>query len=138
MRLGDLDDLKVHISELMLVYSGTELDNAILNAIDNAPTVEKDILFLCDHKRCGDNFNCYECNHTTDIRHAINFDLMEFPRSVFVERIRPQGEWIYTPDIHDLTEYEGITCSLCGNDSVGDFNFCPTCGAEMRKGGEYE
>jgi len=40
MRLGDLDDLKVHISELMLVYSGEELDNTILNAIDNAPTVE--------------------------------------------------------------------------------------------------
>lgn len=39
MRLGDLDDLKVHISELMLVYSGNELDNAILNAIDNAQTV---------------------------------------------------------------------------------------------------
>jgi hypothetical protein len=32
-------DIKTHISELMLVYSGEELDNAILNAIDNAPTV---------------------------------------------------------------------------------------------------
>ncbi len=39
MRLGDLDDLKDHISELILIYSGTELDNAIINAIDNAPTV---------------------------------------------------------------------------------------------------
>ena len=39
MRLGDLDDLKAHISELILVYSGTELENAILNAIDNAPTI---------------------------------------------------------------------------------------------------
>lgn len=33
--------IKTHISELMLVYSGTELNNAILNAIDNAPTVEQ-------------------------------------------------------------------------------------------------
>lgn len=41
MKLGDLDDLKVHISELMLVYSGTELNNAILDAIDNSPTVEE-------------------------------------------------------------------------------------------------
>ena len=32
-------DIKDHISELMLVYSGTELDNAILNAIDNAESV---------------------------------------------------------------------------------------------------
>lgn len=41
MRLGDLDALKDHISELMLIYKDTELDNAILNAIDNAPTVEE-------------------------------------------------------------------------------------------------
>lgn len=48
---------------------------------------------------------------------------------------RPQGEWIYTPNIIGLSEYEGITCSICGNDSVGDFNYCPNCGANMRKGG---
>ncbi len=32
-------DIKTHIGELLLVYSGAELANAILNAIDNAPTV---------------------------------------------------------------------------------------------------
>ena len=35
------EDIKDHISELMLVYKGTDLDNAILNAINNAPTVER-------------------------------------------------------------------------------------------------
>lgn len=35
------EDIKDHIGELLLVYSGEELANAILNAIDNAPTVEK-------------------------------------------------------------------------------------------------
>lgn len=35
-------DIKDHISELMLVYKGTELVNAIFNAIDNAPTVLHD------------------------------------------------------------------------------------------------
>lgn len=34
-------DIKDHIGELLLVYSGAELANAILNAIDNAPTVEE-------------------------------------------------------------------------------------------------
>lgn len=33
-------DIKDHIGELLLVYSGEELANAILNAIDNAPAVE--------------------------------------------------------------------------------------------------
>jgi hypothetical protein len=40
---GDLisrKDIKDHISELLLVYSGEELADAILNAIDNAPSVE--------------------------------------------------------------------------------------------------
>lgn len=59
MRLGDLDDLKVHISELLLVYSGEELVTAILNAIDNAPTVEpKKGEWITD--KSGDHF-CSEC-----------------------------------------------------------------------------
>lgn len=40
---GDLisrRDIKDHIGELLLVYSGEELANAILNAIDNAEAVE--------------------------------------------------------------------------------------------------
>ena len=45
---------------------------------------------------------------------------------------RKTGEWIYTPNIIGLSEYEGITCSICGEDSIGDFNFCPNCGADMR------
>lgn len=52
MRLGDLDDLKVHISELLLVYSGEELANAILNAIDNAQTV-KTYCYFCGQTEYG-------------------------------------------------------------------------------------
>lgn len=40
---GDLisrRDIKDHIGELILVYSGEELTNAIINAIDNSPAVE--------------------------------------------------------------------------------------------------
>ena len=58
---GDLisrEALKVHISELMLVYSGSELDNAILNAIDNAPSINKTILKRRDVNKC---LNCSYC-----------------------------------------------------------------------------
>lgn len=77
--------------------------------IDNAPTVEEridpnDIFYLCDREKCGENHNCYLCNHTTDIRHAVNFDLVEFPRSAFVERSRPRGEWIAVKDKYPDTE----------------------------------
>lgn len=77
MRLGDLDDLKVHISELMLVYSGEELDNAILNAIDNAPTVEVPenavncvltVFGTCSYNETG----CSDCKIKGKIRKALN------------------------------------------------------------------
>lgn len=53
---GDLisrSDIKTHISELMLVYSGEELDNAILNVIDNAQTVETSKI---EHKAYNEGF----------------------------------------------------------------------------------
>ena len=141
---GDLisrEALKKALSDKDLITWTHEYGDAIpldwlMSAIDNAPTVETDILYLCDHKKCGENFNCYECNHTSDIRHAINFDLMEFPRSVFVERIRPQGEWL-----EDKVAFHFV-CNQCGCalrklksevfEGDYDYNFCPNCGADMR------
>lgn len=52
---------------------------------------------------------------------------------------RPQGEWIET-NSYD----ENIICSSCKTEFNGDIklicggenpNFCPECGADMRKGG---
>ena len=83
MRLGDLDDLKVHISELLLVYSGSELDTAIINAIDNTPTVEVPenavncVLTMfgkCSYNKTG----CSDCEIKDKIRKAL--------------KERPQGE----------------------------------------------
>jgi ribosomal protein S27AE len=52
---------------------------------------------------------------------------------------RPQGEWIINEDI-DFGNFK--MCSNCGEnaewlDGGGQFlsNFCPNCGANMRKGG---
>ena len=35
----------------------------------------KEVIYLCDKKKeCNKSFGCGEfCNHTTDIRHAVNF-----------------------------------------------------------------
>lgn len=46
---GDLisrSDIKDHIGELLLVYSGEELANAILNAIDNAEAIDVETQLL--------------------------------------------------------------------------------------------
>lgn len=42
-----------------------------------------------------------------------------------------QGHWVYTP-----TSPFGFTCSECGIEMCR-FNFCPNCGADMRKDGDY-
>lgn len=111
MRLGDLDDLKVHISELMLVYSGEELDNAILNAIDNAPTVP-----LPDFKE--------------GYKQAIRDGKTNFSR--------PQGEWIITREEQGAFGiiYKMKKCNRCDWESslLIPRNFCPNCGADMRGG----
>lgn len=115
MRLIDADALKEKLTELKQ-NKLTPSWSVALNLIDNAPTVE-------DHSRelvqksleLGRNVGFFEGK---------------------TESKRPQGEWIYTPNIIGLSEYEGITCSICGDDSIGDFNFCPNCGADMRGGAE--
>lgn len=45
---------------------------------------------------------------------------------------RPQGEWIYDSD-HSIT-IDMYKCSVCDGYGHTHFNFCPNCGAAMRKG----
>lgn len=51
---------------------------------------------------------------------------------------RPQGEWIFDPEIlcSDIGVYSaGYRCSVCGKDyfKVEGMNYCPNCGADMRE-----
>ena len=90
VRLIDANELKEHISELLLVYSGKE----ILDAIDNAPTVEqKDWKFYFDHGYAQAK--------------------REFER--------PQGEWVFVsrhcwkcPYCQELTNEGKNFCPNCG------------------------
>lgn len=36
-----------------------------------------DIVYLCDGRACGDNHECMECKHTSDISHAVNFEKLD-------------------------------------------------------------
>lgn len=40
------------------------------------------VLYLCDHRACNKH-GCVECNHTTDVRHAKNFENVN---GTFVEK----------------------------------------------------
>ena len=140
MRLIDADALKTDISTEWLT---AQTKQAFYKIIDNAPTVEEridpnDICYLCDRKKCGENHNCYECNHTTDIRHAVNFDLVDFPRSIFFERARPHGKWEedWREDL-DFMSRKGGKCPFCNwRTTYGTPNFCMNCGADLREDSE--
>ncbi len=40
---------------------------------EESGTGEKQVLYICDGKACGENHECDLCHHTTDIEHAVNF-----------------------------------------------------------------
>ena len=46
---------------------------------------------------------------------------------------RPQGEWIWLGD-NPNPEHKW-SCNKCGRGVKEQQNFCPNCGADMRKGG---
>lgn len=55
---------------------------------------------------------------------------------------RPHGEWIEQFDVK--TQYYTCTCSVCGDthrlliNYFLESNFCPNCGADMRKRGDQK
>ena len=57
-----------------------------------------------------------------------------------MQRIRPKGEWMPIIEANEFGEaYQaGIYCSECGETLGCEANFCPNCGADMRKGAEDE
>lgn len=44
---------------------------------------------------------------------------------------RKTGKWIY---IQERGTAKIWTCSECGWNDMGEFNYCPYCGADMREG----
>ena len=89
----------------------------IINLIDNAPTVVDRSLEIAKKR-------------------------IELGRKVGnlegrIETARPQGEW---SDLSTYGRHTGwIVCSVCGQEPPSESNlrtnFCPNCGADMRKGG---
>lgn len=77
-------DLKDHISELMLVYGGTEINMAILNAIDNALTV----------KPCYQTTSCLDCTMYDKEKHNCPRFCEVIRELVKEEEKRPTCEWI--------------------------------------------
>ena len=48
-------------------------------------------------------------------------DILDLPS---VQSTRPTGKWMFTVDGNT----DHITCSVCGRDSISNFDYCPNCG----------
>lgn len=76
---------------------------------------------------------------------SYEFNLPYYRKTVeLLEKLdRPHGEWIEQNDNYGDPYYE---CSVCedafitleGTPKENHYNFCPNCGADMRKRGEAE
>ena len=108
-------DIKDHISELMLVYKGVELNNAIFNAIDNAPTVDT---YTEDDVKCAIKEG-----------HQVGYEMAK------AKFERPQGKWIKEPNGKTTDLYKCSVCKrsimLCKGADLTKYPFCH-CGADMR------
>lgn len=67
---------------------------------------------VCDHSR--DYFKYDECSY-------------------YSEESRQHGEWLFTDGRWGLGDWE---CTLCHNFAHSMYDFCPNCGADMRREGE--
>lgn len=87
---------------------------------------------LSEHEMKHDkrrSFDDYDCGAANAYEHAS--DLLDDMPTVD----RPHGEWIYHAEWHSDGEC-AFECSKCGMGVDVDFNFCPNCGADLRKEGE--
>lgn len=79
---------------------------------------------------------CDNCIHTN----VCKWFPVEIAKCSDFEEKRQHGEWIRHVD--DLFPEESTEeCSVCHEEqriTGNDDNFCPNCGADMRKGGEAE
>ena len=133
-RLIDANDLKGAIMKLpndnsRYYYTGDLLDRErVLDEIDNAPTVEEienevncilTMFGKCSYNKTG----CSDCEIKDKIRKALNE--------------RPQGEWIEESSETGALgiKYTWVRCNQCdwSNSLIIPKNFCPNCGADMKR-----
>lgn len=69
---------------------------------------------------------------TTVVNRAVHRKIQMLLSDAPAEDVAPvrRGEWI-NPNPPYMSD--GIMCDNCGYDSIASYNFCPNCGADMRK-----
>lgn len=94
----------------------------IMEAIDNAPTVEPQKVEIIP----------YEVTEKVIEKIALCADTIkniDWDKAIEAYKARPHGEWLYIDN-----EWGTFQCDQCKKHSSINFYFCPNCGADMRGG----
>ena len=89
-------------------------------------------------RNCDPGNTCLACRYRTrtDCMEQVTADHLIANGVV----VREKGEWIDWAKRHGVVLFHhgirsvGVVCSLCNKLSDNKYNFCPNCGADMRKG----
>ena len=126
MRPIDADQFKENILSGLYIYCQENKDD-IANAIDSEPTIITSLNLDNITEENIEKFKMIWQRANSKGLLTINVD-------------RPQGEWIEVGDNQPYSKDKLYGCSKCrfGSYLLSDtknVNFCPNCGADMRKGG---
>ena len=100
--------------------------NDFEDLIDNAPTIEREPFATVTFDK-------------DELNRIVNERVIEPIKNgeLVIKEERPQGEWIEHYDNSD--GFTWLTCSRCMCKAYeDDYNFCPNCGADMRKEAEND
>ena len=61
----------------------------------------------------------------------ISYSQLEIDTAPSIDIEPKRGEWVNTAEPYMS---DNIVCSVCGYNSICEYNFCPNCGADMRGG----
>lgn len=107
--MSDLISREALKKDIMAYKTMPEIRKAICEVIDNAPTVEPYTKDDMTREYLKGYNACKDMNE------------------------RPQGEWLWLGD--NPNPNHKWSCNKCGRGVKEQENFCPNCGADMRKGG---
>lgn len=106
-------------------YTTTLLLSSFNDLIDNAPTVEPEKVLIANVAFDEDK-----------LKEIVQTEIIDKIKSgeLVLKVERPQGEWKF---IQGATTQGSLKCPFCDYRDYHktNSNFCPNCGADMRKGG---
>lgn len=79
-------------------------------------SMHTNIVYLCDGKACGNDHECMECKHTSDISHAVNFEKLD--NNHWIEKEQPMSKSVLVVQVYknltssDLKRFQEDLCKM--------------------------